>query len=202
MHDEAAGKIHQSPVRQPATAPDPVRDRDIDHKQPQATKQHHAGEGDAFRIGTDDQRRRDDGECHLEHEKHNLGDRTGRAIDADAGQEGLVQTADPGVEGSAVTKSEAIAEGQPKNRHQAADRHTVHEHGQDVSGMNQPTIKQGKAWQRHKENQSGRHNNPCRIRTRNFGRGLRKGIAGNTNGPHCNCDGNNQRLPKNRHDPS
>ena len=58
----------------PAAAPNPMRHRHIDEEQPQHREQQHRAEPHALGKGADDQRRRDDGEGHLEHEEHGLGD--------------------------------------------------------------------------------------------------------------------------------
>jgi hypothetical protein len=48
-------------------------DRDIDEEKPEQAEQEHGAKADALDNGADNERRRDDGERHLEHEEHGLG---------------------------------------------------------------------------------------------------------------------------------
>ena len=73
MDHQAAGKIHHPELGQPAAAPHPVGDRRIDNDDPEHAKQEHGAEFHALGVGADNQRRGDNGERHLKHEKDGFG---------------------------------------------------------------------------------------------------------------------------------
>ena len=97
MHHQSAGEIEHATRGEEAAAPDPVRHRHVDQQQPERREEEHGTEAHALDEGADDQRRRDDGESHLEHEEDGLGDvRPGiDGIAADAREQRLVEIAEP-----------------------------------------------------------------------------------------------------------
>ena len=67
VHDRAAGEVERAQLVEPAAgAPDPVRDRVVDERRPEQAEEHERLEALALGERAGDQRRRDDGEHHLE----------------------------------------------------------------------------------------------------------------------------------------
>ena len=66
VHDGAAGEVPGAHVRQPAAAPDPVRERRVDDHRPERDERDVGGEAHPLDDGARDQRRRDDAERALE----------------------------------------------------------------------------------------------------------------------------------------
>ena len=81
VHHDAAGEIHHAESGQPAAAPHPVRHRHVHQQQPQRAENHSTAEKRMrSAIAADDQRRRDDGEGHLEHGEQGFGDGAGQRV--------------------------------------------------------------------------------------------------------------------------
>ena len=75
-----------------------MRHGDIDQKEPEQGEQHDRAKAHALDKGADDQRGRDDGEGHLEHEEYGLGERGARRhlIARNADEQHLGEIADKG----------------------------------------------------------------------------------------------------------
>jgi hypothetical protein len=83
VHHRTAGEIQQAQVAEPAAAPHPVAHRQVDQREPEGREPQHGGELHALGKTADHQRRGDDGEGHLEHDKHGFRDRAAQAVAAD-----------------------------------------------------------------------------------------------------------------------
>ena len=165
MHHQAAREIHHAEIGQPAAAPHPVGDRRIDDDDPERAEQEDGGEFHALGIGSDDQRRRDDGEGHLKHEKGGFGYVAAHAVEADAVEKDLAEAPDHRVDRAAIPEGEAVDEKQPKNGNRAAYREDVHQDRDHVLGADEARVKQGKAKHRHEQDQGGGGEHPRRVGT-------------------------------------
>ena len=98
MDDGAAGEVERAEVAQPAAdAPDPVRHRRVDERRPEQAEDDERLEALALGEGAGDQRRRDDGEHHLEGHEGRVRDRrrvVGVRLLPDAVQAEPVEAAD------------------------------------------------------------------------------------------------------------
>ena len=72
VDDDAARKVDRSVVGGEPAAPDPVGDRRVTKQHPQGGEGHEEAVADALHVGTDDERRRDDHEGHLEREEQSI----------------------------------------------------------------------------------------------------------------------------------
>jgi hypothetical protein len=108
-------------------------DRDIDEQQPKHGEQQHGGEPHPLHKCAHDQRWRDNGECHLEHEKDSLGilGVSGNGRPRNAEQEGFIEIADPRTR---PTECKTISADQLKHRNKTGNGEAVHEHRQHVFG--------------------------------------------------------------------
>jgi hypothetical protein len=125
MHHESASEIEHTFLRQPTSAPDPMRHGHVDDHKPERGEQQHGAEAHALGKGADDQRGRDDGEGHLKHEEDGLGDGGVRpcGLARNAAQQHLLQIPKPG---PSTAKGQAIGEGEPHHRHHAGNGETLH----------------------------------------------------------------------------
>ena len=168
MDDDAAGEIHDPHLGEPATAPHPVGHRRVDDDQPDGAEEQHGRERHPLRIGADDQRRGDDREGHLKREEHRLRDRTRKRVRPDSRQEGLAEAAYDRVCAAAIAEGQAIANGQPDDRRDAADRKTMHQDGEHAVRSHEPAIEQREPRQRHEQNQRRGRQYPRRIAAAQF----------------------------------
>ena len=129
MHHNAASEIHHAPGGHNAAAPDPMGDRRIDEEQPQRREDQHGREFHPFDIGTDDQRRGDNGKGHLEGGEQRFRNGARHAVDADAAKEHIVKIAEPG---SIAGKGKRIAGNNPQHRHQTGDGKMMHQHRYNI----------------------------------------------------------------------
>ena len=82
MDDDAAGEISHTHFAEKSPAPYPMSYRGIDNGHPQRHEEQHRREFHTLGKCPDDESRRDDGECQLEHLKHGFWNTTDEAIDA------------------------------------------------------------------------------------------------------------------------
>ncbi|MNZ66102.1 hypothetical protein D3C78_843140 [compost metagenome] len=170
VHHGAAGEVEHAPVpHQAAVAgPDHVRDRCIHQGEPDAHEDQHRGELHPLGEGTDDQRRGDDREGHLEGDEYRLGEqrrRRGQARRRHASQEGFGQAADEGIEvdytllHTGGIERQAIAVNHPQHTDQAGDRKALHHYREHVLGTHHTAVEQGQARDGHEQHQGcgGQH---------------------------------------------
>ena len=121
VHDGAAGEVERAELLQPAAvAPDPVGERVVDEGRPEHGEQQEGRELHALGEGAGDQRRRDDGEHHLEQHEHLMRDRLRvrvEGLDADAAQADPVEAADDAA--LVRAEGEAVAPQHPLDRDHA-----------------------------------------------------------------------------------
>src|SRR5262245_51657752 len=162
VHHKAAGKIENAPLRKPAPAPNPMCDRHVDEKKPKEREQKHGAKAHSLHKSADDERGRDNGEGHLEHEEHGLGDARvrGGGIARHAEQQCLLQVANPGAR---AVEGQAIGAKKPNYRDEAGYGEALHQHGEQVLGADQPTIEQGQPRQSHEQNQGRRSYQPSGV---------------------------------------
>ena len=94
VHDGAAGEVERAHVGQPATAPDPVRDRAVDDERPERDEHDVRREAHALDNRARDQRSGDDREGALEGHEERVRNRALR-LEPDAIQEGVRHVAEP-----------------------------------------------------------------------------------------------------------
>ncbi len=177
VHDRAAREIeylHQCGIvaggEDPVRSPDPVRDRRIDENRPQADEPEHGREFHALGERAGNQRRRNDGERHLEADVHALGNGRGEGIGiadpslADVAQDVLeehaIQAADKGRAGA---KRHAVGDEREKDRDEAGDGETGHHGVADVLLAHHAAIEQPKARDRHHQDECDGSEHPCGV---------------------------------------
>ena len=152
-----------------APVPDHVRDGEVDQRDPERHENQQRREFDALGEGTDDQRRRDAGEGHLEGHVNIFGNddaiREGgdRRLRRDADEESLGQAAHIIVQASAIRKGERIAEHDPEDRDKRNDHEDLAQDRQHVLRAHQTAIEQGQARNRHHQDEQGGDNHPGGI---------------------------------------
>jgi len=155
-----------------------VAHRRVDQQQPRRREDEDVGEPGALGISPDDQRRRDDGERHLEHEEHGFGDRSGLALRRDAVEERLVEAAPESVARPAIAERDGVADEKPEQRHQAGDDDALRQHGEHVLRLHQAAVKQGQRRQGHQQHKRGGGQNPGRVAGVGLGEGRGSGQQG------------------------
>jgi len=133
VNHDPASKVHHAHVGQPAAAPNPMGHRRITKQHPQGRKRDDETKPDPLDIGADDQGRGDDREGHLKGEEQHLGDRPAEGFGVDADQEHLPESTPIRVRRAAIAKGNGIAEGKPQHRHNAGNRHALHQDRQHIS---------------------------------------------------------------------
>ena len=143
--------------------PDHVCDREVDQRDPQRDEQRKSRELHAFSECTDDQRRRDGGERHLERDVDELrdvrADREGRSLRVGryAREKHLRKTAD--IRRSAGER-EAVAVDHPDQRDDADAVENLRQHREEVLRANQAAVKQCEAGDRHQQHEDGGNEHP------------------------------------------
>ena len=66
MHRETSGEVEHPSLGKPAAAPDPMGNRNLDEEEPEECEQEYGAEAHALDEGANNERRRNDGEGHLE----------------------------------------------------------------------------------------------------------------------------------------
>ena len=152
VHRRTTGEVERVQLAaDPAAAPHPVRDRDVDQGEPAEREDDPAAELHPVGHGTADQRHGDDREHHLEdhhrvrrdaglaaQEEPLLGDRPG------AGAEVLREAAQDVVEAGAAVRAERQAEAvqNPKDRDEPDAREAHHHHVEYALGPVEATVEQ------------------------------------------------------------
>ncbi len=155
MDDRAASKIKHAIRRHEAAAPDPMRDRDIDDKQPEGQEDKHGGKLHAFGKRTGDKCGRDHRKSHLEGDKHIFGDRSRQRFHRDAGEKGLGKTANIRVERSTIGKGQRIACNHPQNGHETSNGEALHHRGEHVLLAHHAAIEQCETRYSHHQHKRG-----------------------------------------------
>jgi len=163
MDHRAAREVEKLHLGQPAAAPDPVSDGQVDHQEPEGREDQHRRKTHPFREGADDQRGRDDGEGQLEHGEDRLGDRARDGVRGDAREQGFAEAANPGLGRATIAEGQAVADQHPDDGDHGRNRKALHEHRQHVATAHQPAVEQGEPRQGHEEHKRGRAEQPRGI---------------------------------------
>jgi hypothetical protein len=165
----ATGEVERAPLEQPALrAEHPVGEGRVHEQGPQADEQHPGLELQPVGGRPRDQRRRDDGEHHLEGEEQDRRDReeveAGQLVEHralgvqlhDVGHEGEVEVAD---EATPVAEGEGEADDGPEHADQAHGEEVLHEHAEHVLAADHAAVEEGEA-RRHEQHEGRRHEHP------------------------------------------
>ncbi|MNP13378.1 hypothetical protein D3C76_1056570 [compost metagenome] len=177
MHHGATGEVQHAPVphQGAVAAPDHVRDRRIDQGEPHRGEDQHGGELHALGEGTDDQRRGDDGEGHLEGDEDAFREGRGQAIHRQAIEEGLVQTTDEGAEvgytffHAGRIEGQAVTVNDPQDADQRGDGEALHHHRQHVLGAHHAAVEQRQAGNGHQQHERRRDQHPGGVTAIEYG---------------------------------
>ncbi|MCY1294157.1 hypothetical protein D9M70_434400 [compost metagenome] len=177
VHHGATGEVEHAPVphQRAVAAPHHVRDRRVDQGEPHCGEDQHGGELHALGEGTDDQRRGDDGEGHLEGDEHAFREGGGQAVHRQAAEEGLVESADEGAEvGDALLhpggiEGQAVAVGDPEDADQRGDGEALHHHREYVLGTHHAAVEQRQAGDGHQQHEGRRDQHPGGIAAVEYG---------------------------------
>ena len=170
----AASEVEYAPVPHQAAvaAPDHVRDRRVDQGEPDSHEDQHRGELHALGERTDDQRRSDDREGHLEGDEHRLREqrcRPGNARRRDTGEERLAHAAEEGVEvdhalfHTGGIERDAVAVDHPQDADQASDGEALHHHRQNIFGADHAAVEQRQAGDGHEQHEGCRGEHPGSV---------------------------------------
>ncbi len=171
VHHGAASEVEHAPVPHQAavTGPDHVRDRCINQREPDAHEDQHRGELHALGERTDDQRRGDDREGHLEGDEHRLREQRRRAGDArrrDTGEERLAHAAEERIEvddallHAGSVEGNAVAINDPQDADQTGNGEALHQHGKNVFRANHTAVEQRQAGNGHEQHERCRGEHP------------------------------------------
>ncbi|CRQ21749.1 hypothetical protein PAERUG_E3_London_17_VIM_2_03_09_05208 [Pseudomonas aeruginosa] len=171
VHHGAAGEVQHAPVphQGAVTAPDHVRDRRVDHGEPDRHEDQHRRELHALGEGADDQRRSDDREGHLEGDEHAFREQRGggsQAVGGETAEEGLVQSADEGIEVEDALlhpggiERQAVAIDHPENGDQAGDGEALHHDRQHVLRSHHAAVEQRQAGDGHEQDERSGDQHP------------------------------------------
>ena len=162
VHHGAAGEVEHAALGQPAAAPDPVDEGDVDDDAPEHQEPEIALELDAVGEGAGDERRRDDGEHLLIDEVRLRGD--GRCpwprVVADVHERGPTEVADK--TSDVAREGERVAEEHPDGGHDAHRDEALHHDRQEVLAADQPPVEECEP-RRHEHDEGGAHEDEGRV---------------------------------------
>ena len=181
MHHRAAGEVESfdarvgipAAVHHAIDAPDHVALREIHDQHPQGHEYENGREFHAFGNGTDNERRRDDGEHHLEHGEDIFRNPVG-IIRVRRGSDIRHHPTDFRTANDAfdqvflvcragAAKDHAVTADDIKDGHQAGDQEALSEHGQDVLLADETAVEQRQTGQRHEQHQRGAGHQPAIV---------------------------------------
>ena len=171
VHHGAAGEVEHAPVPHQAavTGPDHVRDRCINQGEPDAHEDQHRGELHALGERTDNQRRSDDREGHLESDEHSLREqrrRAGNARRRNTGEERLAHATEERIEvddallHAGGVEGNAVAINDPQDADQTGNGEALHQHGKNVFRANHTAVEQRQTGDGHEQHQRCRGEHP------------------------------------------
>ena len=174
VDDETAGEVLGAEREEPAAAPDHVRERAVDHQQPDRDEGEVGTEAHALGEGADHQRGRDDREHRLEHHEHVLGDRVAgpERVGRDPGEAELGEIADEGV---ARPEAQRVADQDPQHADDARRHHALHEQRQHVLRADQTRVEECQSGDRHHQHERGAGQHPGRVPGVDLRRFVRRG---------------------------
>ena len=160
MHDGAAGKVEHAPLKEPAIRrPHPMGQGAVDESCPQHDEDDVAAKAHAFGDGARDERRRDDGELALKHDKNEFRDAL-IAVELSMRDSGQSQIGPIKTEEAAhgLPEGEAVAHQHPLHADDGHGDEAVHHGVEHAARAHHATVKQGQPWD-HQQNhrRAGEH---------------------------------------------
>ena len=160
VDDRAAREVEhgdfpaERPVEITALAPDHVAQRKIDQRHPNQHEGDIRAEFHAFRHRAADERRRDDGEHHLE-QHEGLRRNRPRVIRIRGRADALQEQVRERVAANGVARREghAVAENHPQRRDQRHQNQAVHHRGEHVFAPHEAAVKQDQSRRGHHQHQ-------------------------------------------------
>ncbi len=160
VHHGAASVVKHAVAAEEAATPHHVSDRGVHGQQPDAHEPQQGRELHAVCKRSNDQRRGDDGEGHLEGHigrlRNGRRQRVGR-IQAHAAQEESAQSADEPI---ARRERQAVADDHPQHGHQTGDGEALHQRGEHVFLAHHAAIEQRQTGNGHHQHQRGGGQHP------------------------------------------
>ena len=151
VHNNAARKIKRADIcGQPAAAPDPAGNGEINEDRPEHGEGDDPAEAHALYKGADNQRGCNDRKGHLEQREGGFRQGRSGAQIGKVGEHRIAKAAQPGRSGP---EDETIANNGPEQRDGAEDDKAVHDDRQHVLGADKAAIKQPKAGNRHHQHE-------------------------------------------------
>ena len=160
MDDQAAGKIHDAQVREPAAAPHRMGDRRIDEQQPERREGEEPADPCAFGDGADQQAGGEQGKGKLEQHEGGFGDRQPVAQLREIGEQQVRPAAKPG---TARRISEAVADDRPGQRHGRDDARALRHDRERVADIDLARMAQHQSRQGRKQDQQRTHHHPAGV---------------------------------------
>ena len=161
LHHRSACEVQHAPLREEAAAPHGMGHRRIDDERPCAEEPQQSRELHAIGEGAADDGRRDDGEGHLEGHEQGFGDGARQAVLAQPHEE---QTVEAAGQRCRAVEGEAVADGDPQQRDEAAGGEALHHGREHVLLAHQPGIEQGEPRHRHHQHQASCGEQPGGVR--------------------------------------
>ena len=176
VDDGSAGEVEHAPLAEEAVrVPGPVADRGVDQEREEDHEEEVAGELDPLGEGAGDERRRDDGELHLEEGEEGEGDGRGEggvggaADAAEEGEGGGVADEAGALAAEAVAEGEREADGDPEDGDDGHGDEAL-EHGRDdVLRADHAAVEEGES-RGHEEDHGGGHEHPGGVSGADGGR--------------------------------
>ena len=152
VNDGAAGEVERAELRQPSTAPYPVRDRSVHEQNPENYERQVRTETHTFDDGAGNERHGDDGERTLEAHEKQVRDRA-EGFQADVIQQGHRKTT---AQQRPLAESQGVADQRPQNtRH--AERGKAHHHRVESTLRSyEPPVEKGQG-RRHEQDERSRY---------------------------------------------
>jgi hypothetical protein len=163
MHHRAAGEIERADFHEPAIAPDPMRDRNIDDGQPQHDEQDECAKAHPVHHGSRDQCDGNHREGHLicgEQQFRNIRRERRCGVRTDAAEQSTGKRAD---KGSIARKSQAVAEQEPQDGADAYREQCLRHGRQHVLLAHHSAVKQSQSGNTHHQHEAGRRDHPGGI---------------------------------------
>ena len=158
VDDGAAGKVQCAVphLAYPAAAPYPVGDGGVHEGDPYHQEYEVRRELEALDERARYERRRDDGEHHLEYDEQQRGDAVVYLIDVDAGK---AEEAQVPHERATLSERQAVSPQHPDDAHHGHGHEAVHERADDVSGADEASVEEGEPG-RHEQHQGRSRQHP------------------------------------------
>ena len=160
MHDDAAREIHHAHGLQEAAAPDPVRARNVNQKEPADHEQDEGREAHAVGDRARDQRAGNHREGHLIGRKQRfrkIRRKRVHRVEGHSRHEKLVEVADIR---AVAGEGQRVSGHEPQQRYEHHARETLRHGGEQVLLADQARVKQRETRYRHHQHERGRCDHP------------------------------------------